>query len=135
MELQNILPRVKKPKSKVMDDNNKRDIFHTSAEQRVAGFIKTEAKTRELKLDTTSPKMQIVGKKGEDCGTDPAKDTTIIRYSGIWKAVPDYCIDCEDLKSGMILYRNGCPENPFPMSEETARYTTCNIRHFKKVLY
>jgi hypothetical protein len=42
MVLQSILPRVKKSRSKVMDDNNKRDLFHISAEQRVAGFIKIE---------------------------------------------------------------------------------------------
>jgi hypothetical protein len=84
------------------------------------GFQKIQEKAKELKLDTESPKIKIIGKSDRECGKDKAKDTSISRYATAWKGLLDFCIEFEDWKSGIILHRAECPANPFPVSEELA---------------
>jgi hypothetical protein len=84
------------------------------------GFQKIQEKAKELKLDTESPKIKIIGKSDTECGNDKAKDTSISRYATAWKGLLDFCIEFEDWKSGIILHRAECPADPFPVSEELA---------------
>jgi hypothetical protein len=113
---QTILPRVKLPKSL----NPRTAGYHIEAQERINGFGMIEAEAEKLGLDTKSAKIKITGNNGSICGTDRAKNSSIVRYERVWSGLLDWGIAHEDWESGIILHRSECPINPLPVNLDLA---------------
>ena len=101
--------------------NGKRG-FHITKSKREEGLEAIRARIDELGLDTTSAKIQITGsnKRKATVGTDAAEESSIGRYKIIWDGLLDFCIEIKDHDSAMILARDICPNDPLPVSIDTA---------------
>ena len=102
-------------------NGGRRSGYSISEVKRAQGFRDLEKKIAELKLDTKSDKVQIVGRSqdGSTIGTDGAKQVSIKRYEYVWKGLLDFCFFINDLESAMILTRAPCPADPLPVSVDT----------------
>lgn len=92
----------------------------------VAPHIMANGETKLLQiitdsnLNTTAPKVRIVGTTKDDDGTDGATNSTVERYESIWKGFRSFCFLVGDYGSAMLPSRDVCPANPFPVDRLTA---------------
>jgi hypothetical protein len=94
-----------------------------SKEEQSIGLDETKAMMATMGMHIPNEPKKILGKVGGkhgDMGTDSAKQTTIDRYQTFWKTLRDFCFVLGDYKSAMILCRDDCPSNPFPIALKTA---------------
>ena len=97
--------------------------YRLDDKHRAEGLSKIKERINFHQLNTTAPKIRIIGKSKEDTtivGTDRATQSTIDRYETVWKAALDFCIEISDFDSAMIFARDLCPADPIPMSADTA---------------
>ena len=100
----------------------RRSVYRLTKDQRKLGLIKIKERIDELEMNTTAPKIVIIGgnDKDDEVGTDKAKKISITRYNCVWKAALDFCIEVADYDSAMLYARDICPVDPVPMSTSTA---------------
>ena len=98
--------------------------YRLAKEQRAQGLSKIKDQIKKHQLDTTKPRIQIIGQNKMDTtatvGTDKATHSSINRYGSFWRAALDFCIEVSDYDSAMIFAREICPADPLPMSVETS---------------
>ena len=96
--------------------------FHISKTKRKEGLKAIQKRIDEIGLDTESPKIQITGsnKRKATVGTDSAQESSIDRYEIIWDGLLNFCIEIKDYDSAMIVARDICPNDPLPVSVDTA---------------
>jgi hypothetical protein len=125
---QTILPRVEQPKSlkpRIAAG------YHIEAQAHIIGFGKIEAEAEKLGLDTKLAKIKIMGNNGFVCGTDRAKNSSIVGYKRVWSGLLDWSIAHEDWESGIILHRSECHTNPLPVNLDLAIHYS-RFRTYKK---
>lgn len=114
----------KKPKQKTPKESGARTKgWQCSKQMREQGLSKTKQLMKAMKMDMTTKPKKILGKisgSSGDLGTDKASQSTIDRYTPYWSTLRDFCFLVGDYKSAMILCRDDCPTNPFPISVQTA---------------
>jgi hypothetical protein len=85
------------------------EVTHIGKEKTLETIVK-------FKLNTTGPIIDITGGTN---GTDNAQATSIARYETICKGLIRFCHIIGDYESSIILTRESCPANPFPIKAST----------------
>jgi hypothetical protein len=95
--------------------------FRITDQERRLAITRMEAVMVEAGLKTDLPKRVLSGTKRDGTtGNVKGTQTTIDRYVSAWNGLRDFAFYTKDYDSAMLVSREHCPDDPFPVSLSTS---------------